>query len=81
MYSLDRNGSIPNTKSIKVEFKFNWIIWSNFNKTFMQDYKKNIKRRIVAKTGQCNTQLFRVNKKKTRLLKVSVSLILHNELC
>jgi len=50
LYSLDANGEIPNTKSIKA-------------------YKKNIKRRIVSKTGQCNTQLLRVNKKKTRLMK------------
>ena len=51
IHPLERNGSIPNTKSIK-------------------DYKKNSRRRIVSKTGQCHTQLFRVHKKKTRLLKV-----------
>ena len=39
------------------------------NTKSIKDYKKNTRKRIVSKTGQSNTQLFRVNKKKTRLLK------------
>jgi len=39
------------------------------NTKSIKAYKKNIRKRIVSKTGECNTQLFRVNKKKTRLMK------------
>ena len=66
--SLDRNGSVPNTKSIKVSF-FNEFAIKFKCPWLFQDYKKNTRKRIVSKTGQSNTQLFRVNKKKTRLLK------------
>ena len=44
-------------------------ILNNEHPLVFQDYKKNTRKRIVSKTGQSNTQLFRVNKKKTRLLK------------
>ena len=41
----------------------------------IKDYKKNTRRRIVSKTGQCNTQLFRVNKKTRRLMKVGFIIV------
>jgi len=39
------------------------------NTKFIKDYKKNSKRRIISKSGDCNTQLYRVSSKKRRFIK------------
>jgi len=47
--TLQRSGSIPNTKSLK-------------------DLKKSVRRRIISKTGDCNTELYSVSEKHKRLM-------------
>jgi len=39
------------------------------NTKYIKDLKKNSKRRIVSKSGDCNTQLYRVSRKKRKFLK------------
>jgi len=39
------------------------------NTKYIKDYKLNERRRIVSKTGDCNIQLYRVNRKRRRFIK------------
>ena len=43
------------------------------NTLYFQDLKRNAKRRIISKSGDCNTQLYRVSSKKRRFMKVRIS--------
>ena len=38
---------------------------------FLQNLKAKSKRRIISKSGDCNTQLYRVSRKRRRFIKVS----------
>ena len=64
-------------------------IYYIMNTLYFQDLKRNAKRRIISKSGDCNTQLYRVSSKKRRFMKVRISFnhfphgvkIIHKEKC
>ena len=61
-----RSDSIPNTKSLKV-----WIFVAKYEKLkCSQDLGRHERKRIISKSGDCNTQLYRVSDKNKRLMQV-----------